>query len=49
MKTHISSNPNILNGKAVIRGTRIPITLKEIHEEYPNVSLKIFEMIVKYE
>lgn len=54
MKTYISTNSNILNGKPVISGTRIPITqvifliregytLKEIHGEYPNVSLATFE------
>jgi uncharacterized protein (DUF433 family) len=50
MSKYIISDPNILNGKPVIVGTRIPIsqilfllkegyTVQGIHEEYPNVSI----------
>lgn len=49
MNNYISSNPNILGGKLVIKGTRIPVdqvifllkngfTLEAIREEYPQVS-----------
>lgn len=54
---YISSNPNIMSGKPVIAGTRIPIarilfllkdgyTLEMIHEEYPHVSLKTLNRMV---
>lgn len=51
MKKYIVSNPDILGGAPVIKGTRIPIerikfllqqntTLKEIKKQYPHVPLK---------
>lgn len=51
MKHYISSNPNILGGKPVITGTRIPIdqilfllkdgfTIEAIREEYPQLDIK---------
>lgn len=47
---YITSNPEIMTGKLVIAGTRVPIarilfllkegyTIEAIHEEYPHVSL----------
>jgi uncharacterized protein (DUF433 family) len=49
MKKYIISNPDILGGKPVISGTRIPVdqilfllksgfTIEAIHEEYPQLS-----------
>ena len=49
MKKYISSNPEILSGKPVVAGTRIPVdqilfllkegyTIEAIHEHYPHVS-----------
>ncbi len=49
MKKYITSNPNILSGKPVISGTRIPVdqilfllkdgyTVEAIHDFYPHVS-----------
>jgi uncharacterized protein (DUF433 family) len=51
MKRYITSNPNILGGKPVIRGTRIPVDqilfllnenypIEAIHELYPHVSIE---------
>jgi len=48
---YITSNPDILGGTPVIRGTRVPIgrilfllkdgyTLDAIHEDYPHIDLK---------
>jgi uncharacterized protein (DUF433 family) len=56
-KSFINSDPEILSGKVVIRGTRIPISrilfllkedysLQDIHEEYPNVSIKTIKGII---
>lgn len=50
IKKFIASNPNILNGKLIVAGTRIPVaqilfllkegySVNDIHEEYPNVPL----------
>lgn len=50
MKQYIISNPDILGGKPVISGTRIPVdqilfllksgfTVEAIHEEYPQLSV----------
>ncbi len=50
-KQYISSNPEIMTGKPVIAGTRVPIsrilfllkegyTLDAIQDEYPHVPLK---------
>ncbi len=49
MKKYIVSDPQILSGKPVIAGTRIPVdqilfllkegfTIEAIHEQYPHVS-----------
>lgn len=49
MQKYIVSNPQILSGKPVIAGTRIPVdqvlfllkegfTIEAIHEQYPHVS-----------
>lgn len=54
----IISDPQILGGKPVIKGTRIPIgqilfllkegfTLEAINEEYPQLSKKILERAVE--
>jgi len=54
----IVSDPEICHGKPVIRGTRVPVSViigmlkngytpKEVHEEYPSVSLHIIETIYK--
>lgn len=51
MKRYIISNPNILGGKPVIVGTRIPVdqilfllksgfTMEAINEEYPQLGIK---------
>ena len=51
---YISSDPNILGGKPVIKGTRIPVdqilfllkdgfTIQAIHELYPHVNKKTIE------
>jgi uncharacterized protein (DUF433 family) len=51
MKHYIISDPDILGGKPVIAGTRIPIdqilsllkngfTLEAIHEEYPQITIE---------
>lgn len=51
MKRYIISNPDILGGKPVISGTRIPIdqilfllksgfTMEAIKEEYPQLNIK---------
>lgn len=49
MKRYIVSDPQILSGKPVIAGTRIPVdqvlfllkegfTIEAIHEQYPHIS-----------
>lgn len=54
MNQYISSDPNILGGKPVIKGTRIPVdqilfllkdgfTIQGIHELYPHVGEKAIE------
>ncbi len=50
MKQYITSDPEILGGKPVISGTRIPVdqilhllksgfTVEAIHEEYPQLAM----------
>ena len=54
MKRYIVSDPDILSGKPVIKGTRIPIarilfllkegyTVEAIHEDYPHVKVDTIE------
>nr|MDO8111731.1 DUF433 domain-containing protein [Candidatus Sigynarchaeota archaeon] len=54
----IESNPEILGGKPVIKGTRIPVrfifdlisqgfSIDEILEEYPSLKREIVEKVVK--
>lgn len=54
MKKYITSDPNILGGKPVIRGTRIPMDqilfllnddypIEAIHELYPHVTTEIIK------
>ena len=51
MKQYIISDPDILGGRPVIAGTRIPVgqilmllkngfTIEAIHEEYPQLNIK---------
>lgn len=58
MKKYITSNPNILGGKPVITGTRIPVdqilfllkegfTIEAINDEYPQLSKKAISGIVE--
>lgn len=58
MKKYIVSNPEILGGKPVVAGTRIPIgqilfllkegfTLEAINEEYPQLNKKTLEGAVE--
>lgn len=57
MKGYITSNPKILGGKLVIKGTRIPIdqivfllkngfTLEAIKEEYPQLDMETLSRAV---
>ena len=57
MDKYIVSNPNILGGAPVIKGTRIPIerilfllkdgyNLEAIHLEYPQIDIKILEKVI---
>ena len=57
MSKYISSDPNILGGKPVIKGTRIPVdqilfllkdgfTIPAIHELYPHVGEKTIERTI---
>jgi len=54
MKHFITIDPDIMSGQPCIVGTRIPIarvlflikegySLKDVHEEYPHVPLKVLE------
>ena len=58
MKHYIISDPDILGGKPVIVGTRIPIgqilfllkngfTIEAIHEEYPQVDIKTISRAIE--
>lgn len=57
MKQYITSNPDILGGKPVISGTRIPVdqilfllrsgfTVEAINEEYPQLDVKTISGMV---
>ncbi|OGE14258.1 hypothetical protein A3G14_04435 [Candidatus Curtissbacteria bacterium RIFCSPLOWO2_12_FULL_38_9] len=57
MKSYITSDPKILGGTPVIKGTRIPVSriiflLKEgytvdaIHQDYPHVSVGLLETVI---
>lgn len=57
MKKYIISDPEILGGTPVIRGTRIPVdrilflfkqgyTIDEIHHEYDHVDVKTLEKVL---
>jgi len=54
MNKYISSDPSILGGKPVIKGTRIPVdqilfllkdgfTVQAIHELYPHINERVIE------
>lgn len=56
MKHYITTDPDIMSGQPCIAGTRIPIarvlflikqgySLKEVHIEYPHVTLKVLEEV----
>lgn len=51
---YLTSNPRILRGKLVIKGTRVPIsliiqllkdelTIENIHEQYPHITIHMIE------
>ncbi len=57
MSKYIVSDPNMLGGAPVIRGTRIPIerilfllkdgyNLDAIHEEYPHIDKHVLEAVI---
>ena len=57
MSDLIESNPEILGGKPVIKGTRIPVsliyeliglnfTIDEIQEEYPNLNKQTIQKLI---
>ena len=57
MTNYIVSNPHIMSGVPVIKGTRIPIsriiflfkegyTLEEIHQDYPHVPLSTLNNVL---
>lgn len=57
MKSYIVSDPKILGGMPVIKGTRIPIsriifllkegyTIEAIHQDYPHVSVKVLDKVI---
>jgi len=57
MESMIVTNPKILSGMPVIAGTRIPVsrilhllkegyTIEAIHEDYPQVAVKVLEAVV---
>lgn len=56
---YLSANPNILNGKPCIKGSRISVSLvlewlasgaslQEIHKTYPHLSMESLEEAVRY-
>ncbi len=58
MSDIIESNPEILGGKPIIKGTRIPIallyeligldyTIEEIRKEYPQLTLEVILKVVE--
>ncbi len=59
MSEYIESNPEILGGKPVIKGTRIPLDLiyelvgakvpiTEILEDYPGLTKEILEKLIRF-
>lgn len=57
MKSYIISDPEILGGKPVIKGTRIPVarvvhllkegyTVDNIADQYPHVSVSILNKVI---
>lgn len=57
MGKYIISDPDILEGTPVIKGTRVPIgrilfllkdgfTIEAIHEDYPHIDLKILSAAI---
>ena len=57
MKKYITSHPDILGGKPVVAGTRIPVdqilfllregfSIEAIHEAYPHVTTRIIAGVV---
>ena len=59
IETHITHNPEILGGKAIIKGTRVPVDLivdffqngasiDEIVEDYPDLTHKDVEAALAF-
>jgi len=57
MKSFIETNPQILNGKPVISGTRVPLSrvlyllahgysLSKVHKEYPFISEETLKAVM---
>ncbi|OGD90208.1 hypothetical protein A3A54_02565 [Candidatus Curtissbacteria bacterium RIFCSPLOWO2_01_FULL_39_62] len=57
MKSYITSDPKILGGTPVIKGTRIPVsrvifllkegyTVEAIHQDYPHVPANVIETVI---
>ena len=57
MRRYVVSDPDILGGKPVIKGTRIPIdqilfllkdgfTIEAIHEQYPHVAIGTISSVI---
>ncbi|RJQ38824.1 DUF433 domain-containing protein [Candidatus Microgenomates bacterium] len=57
MRKYIAADKNILNGKFVVKGTRMPVawivyllkeglSIKGIHKEYPHISSERIEGVV---
>ena len=57
MRKNIISNPNILGGTPVVKGTRVPVgrilflfkqgyTIDDIHTEYDHIDVKTLEKVL---